>query len=53
VLPGFEAYRYAVLCVPGLWWMIPFFYIPGLSRLFGHPIYNWVASHRSQLSKIY
>jgi predicted DCC family thiol-disulfide oxidoreductase YuxK len=52
-LPGFEAYRYAVLRVPGLWWMIPFFYIPGLSRLVGHPIYNWVAANRSQLSKIY
>jgi predicted DCC family thiol-disulfide oxidoreductase YuxK len=52
-LPGFEAYRYAVLRVPGLWWMIPFFYVPGLSRFFGHPIYNWVAANRSTLSKIY
>ena len=32
-LPGFEAYRYVVLRVPGLWWMVPFFYVPGLSRL--------------------
>lgn len=48
-LPGFEAYRYAVLRVPGLWWQVPFFYIPGLSRLVGHPIYNWVAANRSKL----
>lgn len=49
-MPGFEAYRYVVLRVPGLWWQIPFFYMPVLSRLFGHPIYNWVASNRSWLS---
>ena len=49
-LPGFEAYRYVVPRVPGLWWQIPFFYIPVLSRLVGHPIYNWVAAHRSWLS---
>jgi predicted DCC family thiol-disulfide oxidoreductase YuxK len=36
--------------VPGLRWQIPFFYIPVLSRLVGHPIYNWVASNRSWLS---
>jgi hypothetical protein len=28
------------------------FYVPVLSRLVGHPIYNWIASHRSQLSSI-
>jgi predicted DCC family thiol-disulfide oxidoreductase YuxK len=49
-LPGFEAYRYVALRVPGLWWQIPFFYIPVLSRLFGHPIYNWVAANRGWLS---
>lgn len=49
-LPGFEAYRYVVPRVPGLWWLIPFFYIPVLSRLFGHPIYNWVAANRGWLS---
>jgi predicted DCC family thiol-disulfide oxidoreductase YuxK len=49
-LPGFEAYRYAALRVPGLWWQIPFFYVPVLSRLFGHPIYNWVAANRGRLS---
>ena len=27
-LPGFEAYRHVVLRVPGLWWQIPFFYVP-------------------------
>ncbi len=48
-LPGFEAYRYAVLRVPGLWWMVPLFYLPGLSRWIGHPIYNWVAANRSKL----
>jgi predicted DCC family thiol-disulfide oxidoreductase YuxK len=49
-LPGFEAYRYVVLRVPGLWWMVPFFYVPFLSRLLGHPIYNWIAANRSRLS---
>jgi predicted DCC family thiol-disulfide oxidoreductase YuxK len=49
-LPGFEAYRYVVLRVPGLWWMVPFFYVPMVSRLFGRPIYNWVAANRSRLS---
>ncbi|HZO47056.1 MAG TPA: DCC1-like thiol-disulfide oxidoreductase family protein [Xanthobacteraceae bacterium] len=49
-LPGFEAYRHVVLRVPGLWWQVPFFYIPVVSRLVGHPIYNWVASNRSWLS---
>jgi predicted DCC family thiol-disulfide oxidoreductase YuxK len=48
-LPGFEAYRYAVLRVPGLWWLVPFFYMRVFSRLFGHPIYNWVAANRSRL----
>ena len=48
-LPGFEAYRYVVLRVPGLWWQVPFFYVPVLSRLFGHPIYNWIAANRSRL----
>jgi len=48
-LPGFEAYRYVVLRVPGLWWQIPFFYVPLFSRLFGHPIYNWIAANRSRL----
>jgi predicted DCC family thiol-disulfide oxidoreductase YuxK len=49
-LPGFEAYRYVAPRVPGLWWQIPFFYVPVLSRLVGHPIYNWVATHRGWLS---
>lgn len=49
-LPGFEAYRYVVPRVPGLWWMIPFFYMPVVSRLIGHPVYNWVAANRSRLS---
>ena len=50
-LPGFEAYRYLVLRVPGLWLMVPLFYIPIVSRLVGRPVYNWVASHRSALSR--
>jgi predicted DCC family thiol-disulfide oxidoreductase YuxK len=51
-LPGFEAYRYVVLRVPGLWWQVPFFYVPVFSRLIGHPIYNWIAGNRSLLSSI-
>jgi len=49
---GFEAYRYVVPRVPGLWWQVPLFYLPVLSRLIGHPIYNWIASHRSLLSSM-
>jgi len=49
-LPGFEAYRYLALRVPGLWWLVPLFYVPLLSRLFGRPIYNWVAANRGRLS---
>jgi predicted DCC family thiol-disulfide oxidoreductase YuxK len=48
-LPGFEAYRHVVLRVPGLWWQVPFFYVPVFSRLLGHPIYNWIAANRSRL----
>jgi predicted DCC family thiol-disulfide oxidoreductase YuxK len=51
-LPGFEAYRHVVLRVPGLWWLVPCFYVPVLSRLLGHPIYNWVAANRSRLSAV-
>jgi predicted DCC family thiol-disulfide oxidoreductase YuxK len=51
-LPGFEAYRYVVLRVPGLWWQIPLFYVPVFSRLIGHPIYNWIAGNRCRLSSI-
>jgi predicted DCC family thiol-disulfide oxidoreductase YuxK len=51
-LPGFEAYRYVVLRVPGLWWQVPLFYLPVLSRLFGHPIYNWIAANRDRLSSL-
>jgi predicted DCC family thiol-disulfide oxidoreductase YuxK len=49
-LPGFEAYRYVVLRVPGLWWQIPFFYVPVFSRLIGRPLYDRVASNRGKLS---
>jgi len=51
-LPGFEAYRYVVPRVPGLWWQVPLFHVPVLSRLVGHPLYNWIASHRSLLSSM-
>jgi predicted DCC family thiol-disulfide oxidoreductase YuxK len=48
-LPGFEAYRFVVPRVPGMWWMIPFFYLPVFSRLIGRPIYRWVAANRRSL----
>lgn len=51
-LPGFEAYRYVVPRVPGLWWQIPFFYVPVLSRLVGRPLYNWIARNRGRLSSL-
>jgi predicted DCC family thiol-disulfide oxidoreductase YuxK len=51
-LRGFEAYRYVVLRVPGLWWLVPFFYVPVISRMLGNPIYNWVAANRSRLSRL-
>ncbi|MCI0507732.1 MAG: DCC1-like thiol-disulfide oxidoreductase family protein [Gammaproteobacteria bacterium] len=50
-IPGFDAYRYAVLRVPGLWWQVPFFYIPVFSKLCGRPIYNWIAANRSVISQ--
>jgi len=50
-LPGFDAYQYAVLRTPGLWWQIPFFYVPIFSKMFGRPIYNWIAAHRGQISQ--
>ena len=49
-LPGFAAYRHVVARVPGLWWLVPLFYLPVLSRVLGRPIYNWVAANRSRLS---
>lgn len=51
-LPGFEAYRYVVLRVPGLWWMVPLFYIPIVSRLIGTPLYDWIAANRARLSRV-
>ena len=49
-LPGFDAYRHVVLRVPGLWWLVPLFYVPVVSRLFGRPTYRWIAANRSRLS---
>jgi len=51
-LPGFEAYRHVVLRVPGLWWQVPLFYLPVLSRLVGRPLYDWIAANRSRLSSM-
>jgi predicted DCC family thiol-disulfide oxidoreductase YuxK len=51
-LPGFEAYRYVVLRVPGLWWQVPLFYLPVLSRLVGRPLYDWIAANRGRLSSL-
>jgi predicted DCC family thiol-disulfide oxidoreductase YuxK len=51
-LPGFDAYRYVVLRVPGLWWQIPFFYVPVLSRFIGRRVYAWVAANRTRLSSL-
>src|SRR5262249_40941906 len=33
VLEGFDACRYVVLRVPGLWWLVPFFSVPLVSRM--------------------
>jgi len=52
-IPGFDAYRHVVIRVPGMWWFAPLYFIPVLSRLVGRPIYNWVAAHRMQLSKLF
>ncbi len=49
-LPGFEAYRHVVPRVPGLWWLVPLFYVPLLSRMVGHRVYDWVATNRGRLS---
>lgn len=49
-LPGFDAYRHAVLRVPGLWWMLPLFFVPFASRAVGTRVYDWVASHRHVIS---
>jgi predicted DCC family thiol-disulfide oxidoreductase YuxK len=51
-LPGFEAYRYVVLRVPGLWWQVPFFYLPVVSRRIGVPLYRWIAANRGRLSSM-
>lgn len=48
---GFDAYRYAVARVPGLWWLIPLFYIPWLSAAVGRPLYAWIAANRMIVSK--
>ncbi|HSV25850.1 MAG TPA: hypothetical protein VLJ17_22840 [Xanthobacteraceae bacterium] len=39
-----------MLRVPGLWWLVPLFYILMVSRLFGHPIYKLGRANRGGLS---
>lgn len=48
---GFDAYRYAVARVPGLWWLVPLFYIPWLSAALGRPVYALIAANRQSVSK--
>lgn len=50
-IAGFDAYRYVVARVPGLWWMVPFFYVPLISRLVGRPMYRWIAANRGLISQ--
>jgi len=52
-IAGFDAYRHVVIRVPGMWWFAPLYYIPVISRLFGRFLYNWIAAHRMQLSKLF
>ena len=47
---GFDTYRYLVARVPGLWWLVPLFHVPVISRLCGRPIYDGVAASRRWLS---
>lgn len=49
-LPGFEAYRHTVARVPGMWWMVPLFYVPVFSRLVGRPLYLWIARNRGTIA---
>jgi predicted DCC family thiol-disulfide oxidoreductase YuxK len=49
-LAGFDAYRHIVPRVPGLWWLVPLFHVPVVSRLLVRPIYDWVAASRRWLS---
>jgi predicted DCC family thiol-disulfide oxidoreductase YuxK len=48
-LRGFDAVRYVVLRVPGLWWLLPLFHVPVVSRLIGHSIYDRVAAKGGRL----
>jgi hypothetical protein len=49
-LAGFGACRYTVLRVPGLWWLVPFFYIPVVSRLVGQLISGLFSANRGRSS---
>jgi hypothetical protein len=46
-IAAFEAVRYIVLRVPGLWWLAPLVYVPVVSRLFAWVIYRRLATERS------
>jgi len=48
---GFDAYRYTVLRVPGLWWAVPVFYLPIVSCFVGRRVYDWIANHRGHISE--
>jgi len=52
-IAGFDAYRHVVIRIPGAWWFAPLYYIPFFSRAIGRPIYNWIAAHRMQLSRLF
>lgn len=51
-IPGFDAYRHVVLRVPGMFFLVPFFYVPVFSKLIGRLIYKWVAKNRMMLSRV-
>jgi len=43
-MSGFGAYRYLVLRVPGLWWLVPLFTVPVLSHVVGGAVCRWMAN---------
>jgi hypothetical protein len=45
---GVFACRQLALRVPGLWWMVPFLYVPLLSRTLGPPLFAWIAAKRDR-----
>jgi len=47
---GFDACRRIAVEVPALWPLVPLVYFPG-AGLVGRPAYEWVARHRTLLSR--